>query len=58
MRPVLATAVEQETGRYLAEVDFTMAGSWFILVSAELPGGGAYSDRIDLARVRPAAGGS
>jgi YtkA-like len=52
MRPVVAVASEVTPGRYQADLDFTMAGSWFILVSGEAPSGGAFSRRIDLAHVR------
>ncbi len=52
MRPVVADAAEAAPGRYEVNLDFTMAGSWFILVTGEKPQGGAFSRRIDVAHVR------
>lgn len=52
MRPVLAAAVEEGDGRYHADLDFAMAGSWVVLVTGELPHGGAFSRRIDVPQVR------
>ena len=52
MRPVVADAAEAAPGRYEADLDFTMAGSWFILVTGEKAHGGAFSRRIDVAHVR------
>ena len=52
MRPVVAEAVERAPGRYQADLDFAMAGSWFILVTGDVPADGAFSRRIDLAHVR------
>jgi hypothetical protein len=52
MPPVVASAAEEEAGRYRADLDFTMAGSWFILVTGEIPHRGAFSRRIDVPHVR------
>jgi hypothetical protein len=52
MRPLVAVAAEEGAGRYRADLDFTMAGSWFVLVTGEVPNRGALSRRIDLAHVR------
>jgi hypothetical protein len=52
MRPVVADAIEAAPGRYEVDLDFTMAGSWFILLTGEKPQGGAFSRRIDVAHVR------
>jgi len=52
MRPVVAVAAEEGAGRYQADLDFTMAGSWFILVTGDVPHRGAFSRRIDVAHVR------
>jgi hypothetical protein len=52
MRPVVAVAAEEGAGRYRADLGFTMAGSWFLLVTGEVPQRGALSRRIDVAHVR------
>lgn len=38
MVPVFADARELAPGRYLADLEFTMGGDWFIIVTARLPG--------------------
>jgi hypothetical protein len=52
MRPVVADAADEGDGRYEADLDFTMAGAWFVLVTGELPHGGSFSRQFDVARVR------
>jgi hypothetical protein len=52
MRPVVAEAAEKEAGRYHVELEFSMAGSWFVLVTGDRPQGGSFSRRIDVAHVR------
>ncbi|MGD8627114.1 MAG: FixH family protein [Anaerolineae bacterium] len=56
MVPVFATAVEVAPGRYRAELEFTMAGDWFILVRAALPDGRALERRVDLTGVDAVCG--
>jgi hypothetical protein len=52
MRPVIAGGIEQGEGRYQVELEFTMAGSWFLLVTGETKDGAPFSRRIDVAHVR------
>jgi hypothetical protein len=48
MVPVLAQASEVAAGRYQANLEFTMAGDWFILVRADLSDGRSMERRVDL----------
>jgi hypothetical protein len=48
MVPVFAQAVETEAGQYEADLEFTMAGDWFILVQADLPDGRSMEHKVDL----------
>jgi len=56
MVPVLAGTDEVAPGRYQAELEFTMAGDWFILVRATLPDGRALERRVDLAGIDAVCG--
>jgi hypothetical protein len=51
MAPLLAAAVERGDGVYEAEVAFSMAGDWVLLVKGDLPDGRRLSRRIDVGRV-------
>jgi hypothetical protein len=53
MAPVLAEARDLGRGRYQADLTFTMAGDWFLIVSGALPDGRRVEHRIDIAGVRP-----
>lgn len=44
-----AAAADRARGVYQAEIEFTMAGDWVLLVSAVLPGGQRIEGRIDVA---------
>ncbi len=48
MVPVLAQASEGAPGRYLAVLEFTMGGDWFILVRADLPDGRSMERKVDV----------
>lgn len=48
MVPVFAEASEVAPGRYRADLDFTMAGDWFILVRADLPDGRSMERKVDV----------
>jgi hypothetical protein len=48
MVPILAKASEVAIGQYQADLEFTMAGDWFILVRADLPDGRSIEHRVDL----------
>ncbi len=52
MRPVFAAAREEGAGRYLAPVDLSMAGDWFLLLEADLPDARTWRGQIDLPGVR------
>ena len=56
MVPVLGRAAEVAPGRYQAELEFTMAGDWFILVRAELPDGRSMERVIDIPGVDEVCG--
>lgn len=55
MAPVVATATEGNAGVYRAQLRFTMAGPWTVLVRGSLPDGRTLNQRIDIPDVRPAA---
>lgn len=48
MVPIFSPAAEVAPGRYETALDFTMAGDWFILVRADLPGGRVLERRFDV----------
>ncbi len=52
MVPVLADAREVAPGRYEADLRFTMAGDWVILVRAALPDGRSLERSFDVRGVR------
>ena len=52
MRPVFAVAHEEGAGRYLAPVELSMAGDWFLLLEADLPDARTWRGKIDLPGVR------
>lgn len=52
MQPVFTGAEEVEPGKYLAEIEFTMGGDWFILVESKLTDGRVVERQIDIAGVR------
>ena len=53
MRPVFADATEADSGRYVAPIEFTMAGDWFMTVDAALPNGDAVERTIPVRGVQP-----
>jgi len=55
MAPVSAMLMERGDGRYDAQMQFTMAGDWTLLVTGELPGGAPLKKQIDIAGVRAAS---
>lgn len=54
MAPVFAEAKETEPGRYQATLELSMAGDWFVLVTATLPNDRVYGRQIDIKGVEPA----
>lgn len=53
MQPVIAQATELKPGTYSAEMDITMAGDWFILVTSELKDSTEVEHQINLPGVLP-----
>lgn len=52
MVPVLADAVETETGRYDADVEFTLAGDWVVIVTLETPDGRSVEGQFEINGVK------
>lgn len=55
MTPVIAAAMEDAPGVYRADLEFTMAGDWIIIVRATLADGRTWQRQIDLPGVRGSA---
>ena len=53
MRPIFAEATEQDSGRYVAPLEFTMAGDWFLTADVTLPDGEVVTQTIEVRGVRP-----
>lgn len=53
MAPVSATAEEVSPGDYSAEIEFTMAGDWFVIVNARLESGASIERNLPLPAVQP-----
>jgi hypothetical protein len=53
MVPVFAEAWEEGVGSYRADLEFTMAGDWFLLVEAALPDGRKLERQVDVLGVKP-----
>jgi hypothetical protein len=47
MAPVIATAEERDAGVYQIRLQFTMPGSWILLLTGTLPDGRGLDRRID-----------
>lgn len=52
MKPVIVNAEEVEPGQYSAEMNFTMAGDWFIIVTASLNDSTEVEKQINVTGVR------
>ena len=52
MRPVFAHLKETAPGRYAGQIEFTMGGDWFLLVSGKFPGGRHLDKKVDVPGVR------
>ena len=52
MKPVFADVREEKEGRYTADLEFTMAGDWFVLVTGKTSDGKAIRKKIDVKGVR------
>ena len=54
MVPVFADAKEIEPGRYQSNMEFSMAGDWYVLVHVTLPGGSKVERQFEIKGVAPA----
>jgi hypothetical protein len=52
MKPVFADATEETGGLYRANLEFTMAGDWFILIDGKLSDGRSFRKKIDVKGVK------
>ncbi len=52
MTPAFADATEVEPGQYRADLELTMGGDWFVLISAQLPDGRRLRRKVDVPGVR------
>ena len=52
MKPVFAEAREEKDGRYTADLEFTMGGDWFILVTGKLADGRPVRKKVDVKGVK------
>jgi hypothetical protein len=55
MAPVTADIVERDSGTYEAQMQFSMAGDWILLVTGQLADGTPIKKQIEIAGVRPAS---
>ena len=53
MAPVFAVAKETEPGRYQSTVELSMAGDWFVLVTATLTDNRKYGRKFEIKGVAP-----
>ena len=53
MKPIPASATEIEPGRYVANMDLSMAGDWVIVVHINLPGQRAVDRQFEIDGVLP-----
>jgi hypothetical protein len=54
MTPVITTVTERGAGEYEAQLSFSMAGDWTLVLTGELAGGGRLMRQLDVVGVRPA----
>lgn len=54
MKPVSASVVESEPGRYVSVIDLSMAGDWVFIVHIQLPGQGSVDRQFEIKGVLPA----
>ena len=54
MKPVSASVVESEPGRYVSVIDLSMAGDWVFIVHIQLPGQGSVDRQFEIKGVSPA----
>ena len=54
MKPIAASVVESEPGRYLSVIDLSMAGDWVFIVHIQLPGQVSVDRQFEIKGVLPA----
>ena len=54
MKPVAASVVESEPGRYVSVIDLSMAGDWVFIVHIKLPGQVSVDRQFEIKGVLPA----
>ena len=54
MKPIAASVVESEPGRYVSVVDLSMAGDWVFIVHIQLPGQVSVDRQFEIKGVLPA----
>lgn len=54
MTPVTTSVTERGGGVYEAQLRFSMAGDWVLVLTGELPGGTRLTRQLDVVGVRPA----
>jgi hypothetical protein len=52
MTPVTVPVVERGPGEYEAQLRFTMAGDWVLVLTGDLPDGGRLTRQLDVVGVR------
>jgi len=53
MKPIAASVVESEPGRYVSNIDLAMAGDWVFIVHIQLPGQGSVDRQFEIKGVLP-----
>lgn len=54
MKPIAASVVESEPGRYVSVIDLSMAGDWVFIVHIQLPGQVSLDRQFEIKGVQPA----
>jgi hypothetical protein len=54
MKPIAASVVEVEPGRYVSAIDLSMAGDWVFIVHIHLPGQVSVDRQFEINGVLPA----
>jgi hypothetical protein len=53
MTPVIAAVTERRAGEYEAQMPFSMAGDWVLVLTGELADGSRLTRQLDVVGVRP-----
>jgi hypothetical protein len=54
MTPVVASVAERGPGEYEAQLRFSMAGDWVLVLTGQLPDGAPVTKQLEVVGVRPA----